>query len=136
MIVAIRRGPLNYFRRKARATPNEIMAILIGKNVGGQRVEIYQLAYPELKVSTPMEVEAEEWSVDDIFAAAEADGLWVVGSIHTHPGGPQYMSRFDLKSHIECEDKVSGICEVRNRRTHVAFWIDSKPIPCKIEYLP
>lgn len=134
MVVRIERGQLAYFRKLARENPNEIHAFLIGHKRNRNLVHVYYLEYPELEVSTPCEVRPSLESSLEIERDVEEDGFSVVGTIHSHPGGPPYMSKCDLKTHKEEGDEISGICEVRNGRTHVTFWVLNQPIPCTLEY--
>jgi len=134
VLVLVDKGQLSYFRRKARQSRNEIMALLVGKQESSNLILVYRFEYPELVVSTPIEVKSDTQSTSDIEQRAKDEGLSVVGSIHSHPNAPIYMSQQDLRSHRVHRDKISGICEVTPKRTFIAFWQDKNPVPCDWDY--
>lgn len=134
MIVKVKKSQLDWFRAKARNTPNEIFAFLAGKQVTPHIVEIYKFFYPELAISNPSEVEAENKSCLKIESTIHDMGCHIVGDIHSHPNWPPIMSDTDHKGHITSGNRVSGIVEVTNRRTRVAFWRHDSSLHCKLEY--
>jgi proteasome lid subunit RPN8/RPN11 len=136
MVVRLRKGQLAYFRRKARSHyPNEIFAVLLGKQIHKGLIEVTQFAYPALVVSTPSEVEADTDSMQEIFDEAKTEGIVHLGDIHSHPNYPPVMSSTDHKYHRYCENKISAILEVPEKgHTRLVVWRDHTPLPCKIEY--
>jgi proteasome lid subunit RPN8/RPN11 len=134
--VRIRKGQLDYFRKKAReASPNEIYALLIGKNTSKWEVVVERVYYPVLDESTPSYVKANGVSIQNAEEEANREGFKIVGSIHSHPNWPPIMSPHDHKSHIEEGDRVSGIVEVTNGRTRVAFWRHDTSLRLDLEYI-
>lgn len=135
MQVFVHRGQLQYFRAKARKHyPNEIQAILVGTKRGNS-VEVAYFAYPQYEVSNKSEVTADVHSLQEIHDDAAAEGLTVVGSIHTHPDWPPIMSPTDYKGHVDDGDAVSGIVEVTNGKTRVVFWQHDKALRCDLKYI-
>lgn len=134
MVVQISKGQLDHFRRKARSTPNEIYALLVGTTPHRNVVEVEKFVYPELVYSSPsgLECSGKVWAA--IVEAAWAEKKLVVGSIHSHPNWAPVMSPNDLFYHKQAGDKISGIVEVTNRRTRVVFWQQHSPLPCTLKY--
>lgn len=134
MIVRLRKSQLDRFRLKARNSPNEIYAILIGTTPHRHIVEVEKFVYPPLVWSSPsgLECSGKEWAA--VVEDAWAQNKLAVGSIHSHPNFAPVMSPHDLHYHRESADKISGIVEATNRRTRVFFWHDSSPLPCTLEY--
>ena len=91
------------FRRKALATPNEILAWLVGEcwvEDGLTRVRIDELVYPELATSTPDECEPVD--------IPHPKGY--LGSIHSHPEVPWIgQSLADHHGSILENEKLYGI---------------------------
>jgi proteasome lid subunit RPN8/RPN11 len=135
VIVRISRNELNTFRRRARATRKEIYAMLLGKFDRRKRmVTVKQIVYPELAISTPEECAPDGDDYVRIKREARKQGLAVVGSLHSHPGAPAYMSQTDRDSHVAVGETVSGIVEICGGRTRVAFWCPDTPVPCRLSY--
>jgi proteasome lid subunit RPN8/RPN11 len=120
---------------KARNSPNEIYALLIGSTPHRNIVEIEKFVYPPLVSSSPsgLECSGKVWA--SIVEAAWAEKKLVVGSIHSHPNWAPVMSPNDLFYHKQGKDKISGIIEATNRRTRVCFWHHASPVPCTLEYV-
>lgn len=134
MVVKLHKSQLDYFRAKARNTPNEILAYLIG-SATRKEVIVDCFLYPVLTLSTPMALEIDADSTGIIRELAAAQGLHVVGDIHSHPNDAPVMSATDYSDHKINGNRISGIVEVTNRRTRVVFWQDGSPLPCTHEYL-
>lgn len=137
MEIWVHRGQLDYFRKLARKNSTEIYAILIGKQVTKGEIHVYYFIHPR-----PSDYEVKKYdeatvSADFVERAdtdATAEGLKIVGGIHTHPNWPPIMSPTDHKNHRESGDKITGIVEVSNGRTRVAFWRHDSALPCKLKY--
>jgi proteasome lid subunit RPN8/RPN11 len=134
MNVNVSRHQLDWFRRKARNTPNEIYAVLVGKQVTPDSVWICAFRYPTLVLSTPSGVHPDEAECAEMIVEAKADGQRVLGSIHSHPSYLPVMSPQDILSHIQNNDLISGIVEVTKRRTRVVFWRHDSSLPCELTY--
>jgi proteasome lid subunit RPN8/RPN11 len=135
--VWLHRGQLDYFRAKARNSPNEIYVTLVGKQVSKSAVHILYFIHPkdsDYELSTPSAVTVSADFVANCEQDAKAEDLKVVGSIHTHPNWPPILSPTDHKNHIEAGDKISGIVEVTKGRTRVAFWQHGSALRCTIKY--
>lgn len=135
MIVYVSKSQLAYFRGKARKTKNEIYGMLLGTRKSANSVHVKHIIYPRLAVSDPFTCCPDAESYIVIQSEANRDGLIVLGSIHSHPGAPAYMSPGDLKSHLLEGDIISGIVEIVAGRTRVSFWQHNTPVPAEIEYL-
>lgn len=137
MIVRIHKHHLEYFRKKARQTPNEIYAVLVGKHLHKGELQIHYIIHPKAKdyeLSTPSAVQVSaEFMVLCEQQAAE-DGFYIVGSIHTHPNWPPILSPTDHAEHVENGDKVTGVVEVTSGKTRVAFWRHDTSVRCTLEY--
>lgn len=134
MIVKCRKPQIDYFRRKARSSGNEIMALLVGKLKRVGEVHITQFVYPALQSSTPsgVWVDDKDWCAER--TKAEAQGLQIIGTIHNHPNWAPVMSPADFVLHKSGGIIVTGIVEVTNGRTRVCFWQDGSPLPCTLAY--
>lgn len=135
MNVYIKKHHLAYFRKKARETSNEILAVLLGFVYPNDGVEVVKLSYPILDVSTPNSVHANEESFRDIEKNALLNGLKILGSIHTHPNYIPVMSGMDYDDFKNNKEIIAGIVEVTDNKTRVVFWCGDTPLPCKIKYL-
>lgn len=136
--VRLSRGQLVYFRRKARATSNEIQAYLIGDVVSPTLAVIDSFEYPKkYAVSTPEEV---AWYVADyelVKKKAEERGRRVIGFMHSHPypDGAVVMSADDYKVCIKEMFRLCGVCTTDEKgRTTFEFWVMDSAVPCTVEY--
>lgn len=134
MVVRLHKNHLDLFRRKARDSKNEIYAFLVGRAVG-KNVNVSYFAYPAIEASAPAWVKVDPQTSFEIAEDAVSEGLRVVGTIHSHPNCLPIMSATDLRGHIQDSEIVSGIVEVTNRRTRVAFWTHNTPLTCDLEYI-
>lgn len=135
MIVELYKHQLRYFRTKSRRSNVECYAILIGKRVAPNLVRVEEFFYPKLEVQTANEVVVDEDSYQLADQCAKNDGLIILGGIHSHIEYPSVLSKTDLLSHKNNNDKISGIVSVINKKTHVSFWELSSPLPCTIQYI-
>lgn len=135
VIIYIKHGQLSYFRAKARNTPNEIYACLIGKHIGGASSSIYYIAYPKLDLSKPCIVVADLQDIEQIDSDAASQGLSVVGNIHSHPDFVTELSPHDHKTLFIGKEKIVGVVGIVQRRTFVTFWQRESSLPCKVEYI-
>lgn len=133
MIVSLNKSQLDWFRRKARDNPNEILAFLIGRRISPYKVRVEQIVYPKLAVSTPLEVTAVDGETHAIGEKYSNLGT-LIGDIHTHPDAPPTMSHGDFHDHKRNGYIVSGIVSVNQRKTHVSFWQLDSALPCGWEY--
>lgn len=133
MTVFLRRGQLNWFRKKARNSPNEVFAYLVGRVINASAVEVHYFAYPTIDFASPGEIHTNHQSDQDIYAEAEAEGLRVCGSIHSHPNWCPVMSGTDYEG-FAAGERVVGIVEVAGRKTRVVFWSQGTPLPCAVKY--
>lgn len=135
VVVRAKRSQLASFRARARRTPKEIHAYLVGKVVSPKLVVITRFVYPVLEESTPAGVRPDYGSWKKIKEEAEAQGLLIVGDIHSHPNWWPVLSPTDHEKHIVEGNRLSGVCAVMNNRTKVYFWVAESSLPCKINYL-
>jgi proteasome lid subunit RPN8/RPN11 len=133
MTVFLKRNQLAYFRRKALANPNEILAVLFGWS-NGDSVTVDKFFYPDMAVSTPFAVEIEGVSWYEMVDAAKEDGYEVLGNIHSHPNCVPILSETDFQWFTENKSRVCGIVEVTDRKTRTVFWERGTPLSCDIKY--
>jgi proteasome lid subunit RPN8/RPN11 len=131
MTVHLKRGQLNYFRRKALATPNEVLAVLFGWFKGDFAV-VDRFHYPDLIVATPTATEIDGTAWYEMVEEAEQDGYEVLGNIHSHPNYPPVMSSTDLEWFTDNKSRLCGIVEVTGRKTRTVFWERGTPLSCDI----
>lgn len=134
MIVRLHKSQLDYARRKARSTPNEIYGLLFGHLVNAQCAEIHKITYPKLDTSTPNGVDINPASLEEHIEDAAEDGHKLIGGIHSHPNYIPVMSKTDHCNHKEWEDTLSGIISIINRKTTVCFWTADSSLPAEIKY--
>jgi len=139
MRVRIVKAQLDHFRRKARSSRREIMAILVGEpvcfdNHKTTRIDVVRFIYPPLEKSDGMQVIIGDAEIRKIEEAARRKNLRVVGAIHSHPNDTPIMSEQDFSAHIAYGDAITGIVSVFKKRTRVMFWSMGSPLPCNLEY--
>lgn len=134
MIIKVKRHHLDYFKKKAAKSKSEEYALLIGKKLSPFVIHVEYFKYPKLEKQTPDEVIADGHSYFLIEEDAKANGLYVLGSIHSHPNWTPEMSHCDLEIHKMNGYHVSGIVSILNKKTFVTFWIANSPLPCSIKY--
>lgn len=136
--VRLSKGQLDYFRRKARATSNEILAYLVGEVVSPTLTVIDGFEYPKRYASsTPEEVAWYTVDYELVKKKAEGRGRRIVGFIHSHPypDASVVMSPDDYKICIKEMFRLCGICTTdASGRTEVKFWVMDSAVPCKREY--
>jgi len=135
VIVRVPKKKLQYFRIKAKKSPVEVFAVLVGLRLSVNLLEVYEIKYPKIDKATKDEVFVEFGAFSEIYTVAEADGYKVLGSIHSHLEWTNELSEFDLKNHVKNEDIITGVCSVIGRKTFINFWTRNSPLPCKIEYI-
>lgn len=133
--VRIKKGQLDYFRKKARATKKEVMGYLVGKVISPELVVVEEIAYTT-QYFTQTEC-AVQWSGEEyerVKKSAEERGLRIIGDIHSHPNWWPVPSPTDFKGQFQEGHRITGICSVMNGKTKVYFWIPESSLPCKVEY--
>jgi proteasome lid subunit RPN8/RPN11 len=115
------------FRRKALATPKEILGFLVGEywkdGDGYWHARVDDIYYPELEVSTENEVRAMDERVEGS-----------IGSIHSHPNTQWYgLSMDDVHSSIWDDEKIYCIYtyfqpDEGRRRTQQAWYAPGKVV--------
>lgn len=134
--VKLNKHQLDYFRRKARESKYEILAYLIGRVVSQRLTVVEKFEYTnDYEVQDSGHVKWKDNEYAKIKADAEADGLRVLGDIHTHPDWDAVLSPRDYKTHIEEGSRITGICSVIGNKTRVRFWLAESSLPCEIEYI-
>lgn len=136
--VRLSKGQLDYFRRKARSTSNEILAYLIGDVASTTLTVIDSFEYTKIyATSTPEEVSWFTADYEKVKKKAEERGRRVVGFIHSHPypDASVVMSSDDYKICIKEMFRLCGVCATDAKgRTEVKFWVMDSAVPCKREY--
>ena len=135
MIVYFYKNQLDYFRRKARSTNNEIYACLVGKHCGGSSTTVYSIEYPPLELSAPSIVKTDPQGLEEIESDAMSQGLSIVGNIHSHPNAVTRLSPHDHKHLFVDKEKIVGVVGIVGRRTFVDFWRQDSSLPCTVEYI-
>lgn len=137
MRVRVNRHAAAYFRKLARESSKEILAVLVGTVVSPDLTIVDEFHYPdEYAKSTPCEVKWYEHEYQAVKKSAEERGKRIVGDVHSHPEWDAVLSPTDYKAHIEEGYRVAGICAVQGRKTRLRFWIAESALPVKIEYVP
>ena len=131
----MRAGQLNYFRKRARESAKEILALLIGEVVSPDLTRIEYFWYPEYAEQTVNCVQVDSTSLLDLKKKAEAKSLKIIGTIHSHGNWVPILSPADYKGHISDGDRVSAVVGVNGRKTRVYFWVAESALPLRIEYV-
>jgi proteasome lid subunit RPN8/RPN11 len=135
VIVRVPRRKMEYFRKKARKSPVEIFAVLVGLRLAPNLLEVHEINYPKIDRATKDEVVAEFGSFQEIYDTAAEDGYKVLGSMHSHIEWTPELSRYDYKNHVAQNDLITGICSIIGRKTFINFWVRNSPLPCTVEYM-
>lgn len=136
--VRLKKGSLDYFKRKAKATPNEIQAYLIGEAVTPNLTIIDSFEYPHSKQYASSTPEECSWYTEDYLKVqkkADAREKRIVGFIHSHPEWDSVPSPADYDIMVTEGYRVCGICSVNNGKTRTRFWVMDSPLNCEIEYV-
>ena len=134
MIVRLKKHHLQYFRNKARQTPNEIYAFLIGTRISPTLIQIERFRYPKLTMSTPALVVADVDSEVEIEDIAKLNNYTIVGSLHSHPNYITPMSDCDLSTLKNSSHTVSGVLGIIGDKTFITFWCRDTPLPATIQF--
>jgi proteasome lid subunit RPN8/RPN11 len=105
-VVIANESALRSFRKRARASDEEILGTLVGRvNVGDMRVTIEDIAYPTIFEATEMGV---VYNVAELITTPGA-----VGTIHSHPNIPAeeflHLSDADMKSQAKHGEVVFAV---------------------------
>lgn len=134
--VRLKRGALTHFRKLARNSPNELMALLIGEVVSDKLTVIDSFEYPtEYAESTPRRVVWYQSEQERVQKKAEARGRRVVGFIHSHPRWDAVMSPSDAEVVLYYGYRVCGIVSIHDRKTRTRFWVTDSCLPSEIKYV-
>jgi len=134
--VRLKKGALDHFRKLARNSPNELMALLIGEVVSDKLTVIDSFEYPtEYAESTPSRVVWYQSEQERVQKKAEARGRRVVGFIHSHPQWDAVMSPSDAVVVLYYGYRVCGIVSTQSRKTRTRFWVTDSALPCEIKYV-
>lgn len=133
--VKLKKSQLDYFRKLARQTPNEIQAFLVGDVVSPTLTVVDSFEYP------PTYAKSNNWEVswwvadyNEMQKKAEDRGKRVVGFIHSHPEWDAVLSPADYDFMIANGYRVCGICSTQGRKTRPRFWVMDTALSCVIEY--
>lgn len=129
MKVVVSKSELMKFRRRAlKAYPNEKIELVWGKMVGRSTFHVYlfdQIKHLRGKNWCQSDEVDHEISVQE----AQAQGLVVLGTIHTHPNRDDCQpSEPDFDGALEAGEVISGICAVweckktGKMKTRIRFW--------------
>lgn len=133
--VKLNKSQLDYFRKLARNSPNEILAYLVGEVVNPNLVKVAYFAYTkEYQFSTPNTV---QWKAEDYEAMqkqAEELGWRVIGFIHSHPEWDAVMSPQDYEVCVVGMYRLCGIVSVEGRKSRPRFWVTDSSLPCEVIY--
>jgi proteasome lid subunit RPN8/RPN11 len=133
--VRLKRGALSHFRKLARNSPNELMALLIGEVVNAKLTVVDSFEYAkEYAESSPSRVVWYQSELERVQKKAEARGRCVVGLIHSHPEWDAVMSSADSEVLLYYGYRVCGIVSIHDRKTRTRFWVSDSSLPCEIKY--
>jgi proteasome lid subunit RPN8/RPN11 len=135
-IVHVSKAALDYFRQKARSSPNEIQAYLVGDvYYNPHHIHVTSIEHArEYEIQTPCNVQPTGEEYDRVRKLAVSQGHRIVGDIHSHPNWDPIMSPPDYQSAIEDGCHVCAIVGVRKKRTKVLFWLMGSALPCEVVY--
>lgn len=133
--VLLHKSQIDYFRRLARNSKNEIQAFLLGFVKSPNLVEVRYFIYPkQYHKSTPNTV---QWKMEDYEVAkkyAEDLNMQIVGFVHNHPNWDAVMSPQDYDLCITEMYRICGIVSVHGRKTRVRFWVMDSALESAIKY--
>jgi proteasome lid subunit RPN8/RPN11 len=133
--VRLKKGSLDHFRKLARNSPNEIMALLIGEVVSEELTVIDSFEYTkEYSESSPSMVRWYQSELERVQNKAESKEKRVVGFIHSHPNWDAVMSGADVISVLYYGYRVCGIVSTQGRKTRTRFWVPDRCLPSEIRY--
>ena len=133
--VHVSKTALDYFRKKARNSPYEIQAYLIGDVYYPNHINITSIVHArEYAEQTKGCVQPTGEEYDRVKKLSQFQGHRIVGDIHSHPNEDPIMSPRDYEATIVDGLYVCGIVGVRGKRTKVLFWLAASPLPCDIDY--
>lgn len=133
--VRLKKTQLNYFRKLARDSKKEILALLIGEVISPELTRVDYFWYPEYAKQTTTCVQADAESFAHLKTKAESKNLRVIGTIHSHGDWVPIMSASDHYGHVADGDRISGIVGTQGRKTRAYFWVAESALPVKIEYV-
>jgi proteasome lid subunit RPN8/RPN11 len=135
--VHVSKAALDYFRKKARNSPYEIQAYLIGDVYHNHHINITSIEHArEYDIQTKCNVAPTGPEFNRVKQLAIEQGHLIVGDIHSHPNEDPIMSPSDFRACVEDNLRVCAIVGVHGRRTKVLFWLAGSPLPCEVEYAP
>jgi proteasome lid subunit RPN8/RPN11 len=133
--VHVSKTALDYFRKKARNSPYEIQAYLLGDVHYPNHINVTSIEHArEYAEQTKGCVQPSGEEFDRVKKLAQFQGHRLVGDIHSHPNEDPIMSPSDYRAAVIDGLPVIGIVGVRKRKTQVVFWIAGSPLPCDIDY--
>jgi proteasome lid subunit RPN8/RPN11 len=133
--VHISKNALDYFRRKARSTSNEILAYLIGEIRYPNTIIVNSLEHvKQYAVQTHNNVQPSDEEFTRVKLLAEEQGRRIVGDIHSHPSSEAIMSEPDYQACLEDGLQLCGIVGVNGQKTDVKFWTINSALPCEVSY--
>jgi proteasome lid subunit RPN8/RPN11 len=131
MIVELHRNELDNFRRRARLSKVEILAVLLGHKLSQNLLRITNFVYPKCKASAA-KLDAD---LSAIYTWAQLGGVQVLGTIHSHPEAFPILSPRDHENHRQAPaDAVSGVVSVFGAVTTAVFWRADSSLPCQLRY--
>lgn len=133
--VRIRKGALDHFRAKARATGLEIQAYLVGEVVSPTLTVVEKIIYPKAyHTQKTYEVCWFRDEFEEVKRSAEGRGKKIVGDIHSHPSWDAVMSPADYNTQLQDGFRICGICSTSGRKTRVRFWVIESALSAEVEY--
>jgi proteasome lid subunit RPN8/RPN11 len=134
--VRLKKGALDHFRKLARNSPNELMALLIGEVVNAKLTIVDSFEYAkEYAESSPSRVVWYQSELERVQKKAEARGRRVVGFIHSHPQWDAVMSLADSEVVMHYGYRICGIVSTHGRKTRTRFWVTDSCLPSEIKYV-
>jgi proteasome lid subunit RPN8/RPN11 len=131
----IDRLAMRRFKKRVRAGyPKEVFGIMLGVRRNQYTFDVHDIVTPMPVASAYDYVIPDYPEINKIVNSSHYD---YIGSMHSHPQAPPFLSKHDSKQWDE-EDIVIGIMSIRKRKhyctTELAVWRKGSACPVEVKY--